>query len=133
VYGVPILLGEGTRRSRGRHRRPRHRRSPGEGQKAPRFFGAACAVELRPGPAARYLRNVGTVPALAAAELHGGDDRPYPLKGYRFIVVDTPEVNAVGMPGGFIAVTAGALRSLQGEGELAAVLAHEVAHVQPAT
>jgi len=81
-------------------------------------------------PAARYLRDVGTVVALAAAEQRTATDRPYPLKGYRFILVESPQVNAVGMPGGFVLVTTGALRAVQGEDELAAILAHEVAHVQ---
>jgi beta-barrel assembly-enhancing protease len=81
-------------------------------------------------PAARYLRDVGTVVALAAAELRTAEDRPYPLKGFRFILVDAPQVNAVGMPGGFVAVTTGAFRAARTEDELAAVIAHEVAHVQ---
>ena len=81
-------------------------------------------------PTARYLRDVGTVLALAAAEQRAPDDRPYPLKGYRFIVVEAPQVNAVGMPGGFVAVTTGALRAVQSEDELASIMAHEIAHVQ---
>ncbi len=86
---------------------------------------------LPPGHAAsRYLRDVGTVVALAAAELREQDDRPYPLKGYRFILVEASQVNAVGMPGGFVAVTSGAFRAVRGEDELAAVLAHEIAHIQ---
>jgi predicted Zn-dependent protease len=80
--------------------------------------------------AARYLRDVGTVVALAAAQQREATDRPYPLKGYRFILVDSPQVNAVGMPGGFVVVTTGAIRAVQSEDELAAILAHEVAHVQ---
>jgi predicted Zn-dependent protease len=80
--------------------------------------------------AARYLRDVGTVVALAAAEQREATDRPYPLRGYRFILVVSPQVNAVGMPGGFVLVTTGALRAVQSEDELAAILAHEVAHVQ---
>jgi predicted Zn-dependent protease len=92
-----------------------------------RLGGAALQPEH---PAARYLRNVGTVLALAAAEQRTPEDRPYPLKGYRFIVVDSPQVNAVGMPGGFVAVTTGAMRASQGEDELAAIVAHEIAHVQ---
>jgi predicted Zn-dependent protease len=81
-------------------------------------------------PAARYLRDVGTVVALAAAELREPDDRPAPLRGWRFIPVESPAVNAVGAPGGFVLVTTGLLRAARSEDELAAVLAHEVAHVQ---
>ena len=92
-----------------------------------RLGGAALQPEH---PAARYLRDVGTVLALAAAELREPADRPYPLKGYRFIVVDSPHVNAVGMPGGFVVVTTGAMRASHGEDELAAIVAHEIAHAQ---
>jgi predicted Zn-dependent protease len=81
-------------------------------------------------PTARYLRDVGTVVALAAAEQRVEEDRPYPMRGYRFIVVESAQVNAVGMPGGFVAVTTGALRAVRSEDELAAIVAHEVAHVQ---
>ncbi|HET9554725.1 MAG TPA: M48 family metallopeptidase [Anaeromyxobacteraceae bacterium] len=81
-------------------------------------------------PASRYLRDVGTVVSLAAAELRQPDDRPAPLRGWRFIPVESPSVNAVGAPGGFVLVTTGLLRAARSEDELAAVLAHEVAHVQ---
>ena len=79
---------------------------------------------------ARYVRNIGTAVALAAAEQRVESDRPYPLNGYRFLLVDSLQINAVGMPGGFVAVTTGALRAARSEDEVAAVLAHEVAHVQ---
>lgn len=92
-----------------------------------RLGGAALAPEH---PASVYVRSVGTVVALAAAELRDEESRPYPLRGYRFIPLDSPSVNAVGAPGGFVVVTAGLLRSVRSEDELAAVLAHEVAHVQ---
>ncbi len=81
-------------------------------------------------PVARYLRDVGAVVALAAADQGAPEDRPYPMKGYRFLVVEAEQVNAVGMPGGFVAVTTGALRAARSEDELAAIVAHEIAHVQ---
>jgi predicted Zn-dependent protease len=81
-------------------------------------------------PASVYLRRVGAVVALAAAELRDEESRPYPLRGYRFIPVESAAVNAVGAPSGFVAVTTGLLRAARSEDELAAVLAHEVAHVQ---
>ncbi len=80
--------------------------------------------------ASLYVRRVGTLVALAAAELRDDASRPYPLEGYRFIPVESAAVNAVGAPGGFVAVTTGLLRAARSEDELAAVLAHEVAHVQ---
>ena len=48
---------------------------------------------------------------------------------YRFTVLDSPEVNAFALPGGFIYVTRGILAYLNSEAELAAVLGHEIGHV----
>ena len=53
--------------------------------------------------------------------------RPY--LDYRFGILDNGEVNAFACPGGLILVTRGLLESTHGEDELAAVLAHEIAHV----
>ncbi len=47
---------------------------------------------------------------------------------YRFRLVDTPMVNAITLPGGHIYVTSGLILSVQSEGELAGVLAHEIGH-----
>ena len=49
---------------------------------------------------------------------------------YQFFVVNTSDVNAFAMPGGFVYVTAGMLAFLQDEAELAAVMGHEIAHVE---
>jgi beta-barrel assembly-enhancing protease len=48
---------------------------------------------------------------------------------WTFVVLDTDGVNAFAAPGGFIHITKGALALIQSEGELADVLAHEIAHV----
>ena len=48
---------------------------------------------------------------------------------YRFTVLDTPDVNAFALPGGFIYITRGILAYLNSEAELAAVLGHEIGHV----
>ena len=48
---------------------------------------------------------------------------------YKFVVVDSPEVNAFALPGGYVFVNQGAVKAARTEGELAGVLAHEVAHV----
>ncbi len=55
--------------------------------------------------------------------------RPAIFKGYRFIALDSDEVNAFATPGGHVLVTRGLLRLAESEDELAAVLAHEIAHV----
>lgn len=48
---------------------------------------------------------------------------------YRFTVLDSKEVNAFALPGGYIYITRGLMAYLKSEAELAAVLGHEIGHV----
>jgi len=48
---------------------------------------------------------------------------------YRFTVLDSDEVNAFALPGGYIYITRGLMAYLNSEAELAAVLGHESGHV----
>ena len=48
---------------------------------------------------------------------------------YRFRVIDSPQVNAFALPGGHVFVYSGLLRVLRDESQLAAILGHEIAHV----
>lgn len=48
---------------------------------------------------------------------------------FHFAVVKSPGINAFSTPGGYIFITTGALNIINDEAELAAVLAHEIAHV----
>lgn len=48
---------------------------------------------------------------------------------YHFVIVDDEAVNAMAFPGGYIYIFRGMMTFLKSEEELAAVLAHEVAHV----
>ena len=72
--------------------------------------------------ARRYVNLVGQSLAVASP-------RPDVYLGYTFEILDSDEINALATPGGHIFVTRGMLRLTQTEDELAAVLAHEVAHV----
>lgn len=54
-------------------------------------------------------------------------DRPQLI--YRFTVLDSPEVNAFALPGGYIYITRGILAYMNSEAEMAAVLGHEIGHV----
>lgn len=57
-------------------------------------------------------------------------DCPETFGGYHFLLLDSDEVNAFAAPGGLILVTRGMLRCCENEDELAAVLAHEICHVE---
>ena len=54
----------------------------------------------------------------------------YLYKGYYVAVLDTDDINAMATPGGHIFVTKGLIDLTNSEDELAAVIAHEVAHIQ---
>lgn len=73
--------------------------------------------------ATTYLNLLGQSLALAS-------DKPETFGGYRFLILDSDEINAFAAPGGFIFVTRGMLRLCRNEDELAAVLAHEIGHIQ---
>ncbi|MFN0085969.1 MAG: M48 family metalloprotease [Blastocatellia bacterium] len=66
-----------------------------------------------------YVRQLGAKLAAKAA----GEAFPY-----QFRVVATREINAFALPGGFLFVNAGAIAAARNEGELAGVMAHEIAH-----
>ena len=48
---------------------------------------------------------------------------------YHFKIVDIPGVNALSIPGGWVYVTEGMMRFARSDDELAAVLAHELTHI----
>ncbi len=56
-------------------------------------------------------------------------DRPEIYSGYRFLALDSLEINAFATPGGHILVSRGLLACARSEDELAAILAHEIVHV----
>lgn len=70
----------------------------------------------------RYVNEVGQAVARKSS-------RPQTFRGYHFAVLDTSEPNAFACPGGTILITRGLMKNCANEDELAAVLAHEVAHV----
>src|SRR5690606_32173243 len=48
---------------------------------------------------------------------------------FTFFVVRSNEINAFAAPGGYIGVNVGLMNAMHTEDELAAVIAHEIAHV----
>lgn len=52
-----------------------------------------------------------------------------PTLEWHFTVVDSPDVNAFALPGGYIYVTRGIMAYLNSEAQLAGVIGHEIGHV----
>ncbi len=52
-----------------------------------------------------------------------------PTATFTFTVLDSPDINAFALPGGFIYVNRGLLAYLETEAELAGVIAHEIGHI----
>ena len=48
---------------------------------------------------------------------------------FKFTVIDSPEINAFALPGGYVYINRGLLAYLNSEAELAAVLGHEIGHI----
>lgn len=48
---------------------------------------------------------------------------------WTFTVLDSPEVNAFALPGGYVYITRGILAYLDSEAELAGVVGHEIGHI----
>ena len=67
-----------------------------------------------------YIQNLGTK---LASQIDTRDQT------FTFFIVNDPTINAFAGPGGYIGVHTGLISAAQTEGELASVLAHEIAHV----
>ena len=67
-----------------------------------------------------YINEIGH---RIASQTNDGD------RSFTFFVVDDSRINAFALPGGFIGVHTGLIEASRNEGELAGVLAHEIAHV----
>lgn len=88
-----------------------------------RQYSAEIAKEMPPYENAALNTLVQSVGEKLAAHSHRTD------LIYRFTVVDSTQVNAFALPGGYIYITRGLLAYLNSEAELAAVLGHEIGHV----
>lgn len=69
---------------------------------------------------AAYVSELGR--ALATRSERSGLD-------YTFKVVDSPEINAFALPGGFVYLNRGLIEAADNESEVAGVLGHEIGHV----
>jgi predicted Zn-dependent protease len=91
-----------------------------------RSVGAVIVNRYKPYPnpqANGYMNLLGQALAMAS-------DRPETFGGYHFLILDSDEINAFATPGGFVFVSRGMLRCCRTEDAVAAVLAHEIGHVQ---
>lgn len=91
-----------------------------------RTVGAVIVHKYKPynNPATnRYINLLGQTLAKAS-------DLPETYGGYHFLILDSDEINAFAASGGFIFITRGMLRCCLSENATAAVLAHEIGHVQ---
>lgn len=52
-----------------------------------------------------------------------------PQLPWSFTVLDSPDINAFALPGGYIYVTRGIVAQVQDEAELAGIIGHEIGHV----
>ena len=68
----------------------------------------------------RYVASLGKLLQLTSEQ---------PEPPFTFVILDTPEVNAFALPGGYIHVTRGLMALANDEAELAGVIAHEIGHV----
>jgi beta-barrel assembly-enhancing protease len=67
---------------------------------------------------------------LLGQTIAAASDTPELFAGYHFLVLDTEEINAFATPGGHIFITHGLIGCTRTEDGLAAILAHEIAHLQ---
>ena len=74
-------------------------------------------------PANEYLNLLGQTLAQVS-------EMPEIFLGYRFLVLNSNEINAFATPGGHIFITRGLLRCCRNEDAVAAILAHEIGHIQ---
>ncbi len=72
--------------------------------------------------ATTYVNEVGQAVAKKSS-------MPRTYRGYHFGILETSDPNAYACPGGIILITRGLIKECQNEDELAAVLAHEAAHI----
>lgn len=70
-----------------------------------------------------YLNKICTA-------ITSSSEMPYLYNGYHVAIIDTDEINAISTPGGHILISRGLLSCTDSEDAVAAVIAHEIAHIQ---
>ncbi len=93
------------------------------------LLGRAVAARILSRFPPRYSRPLDLYVNRVGLVLAANSERPETYGGYRFLVLDTADPISFAAPGGYIFISRGALQALPSEDALAAILAHEVAHV----
>ena len=91
-----------------------------------RSVAATVLVTYKPYDSAKaneYLNQLGQT-------LSQFGTKPETFGGYHFVLLNTEEINAFSAPGGLVMISRGMVRLCKNEDELAAVLAHEIGHVE---
>ncbi|MCR4316087.1 MAG: M48 family metalloprotease [Planctomycetes bacterium] len=80
----------------------------------------------------QYINTIGNYIAVNSTPQFRPEERlgANAVGKWYFTVVESPEVNAFALPGGFILITTGMLKTVKNEDELACILGHEITHVE---
>lgn len=83
----------------------------------------AVLQQMPPYPDARVQAYVDTLGQKLARQSHRSHLQ------WSFTVLDSPDINAFALPGGFVYVTRGIMAYMESEADLAGVIGHEIGHV----
>jgi beta-barrel assembly-enhancing protease len=91
-----------------------------------RSVGAVVLTKYRPHDISQVNQYVNVL----GQTLAQASDLPNIFGGYHFLVLNSDDINAFATPSGLVFVTRGLLRCCRSEDGLAAVLAHEIGHIE---
>lgn len=92
-------------------------------------LGRLCAARVLSNQSAVPFQDLSGYVNTLGKYLAMHSQSPQIYKGYQFVVLNGSAPQAISTPGGFVLISMGMLSLAQTEDELAAVLAHEIAHI----
>jgi beta-barrel assembly-enhancing protease len=93
------------------------------------FIGRAVAANILAGKTAMFSWDAVDYVNRVGAVLAGFSPKPETFGGWHFMILDDQGINALSCPGGIVLINRGLSDLAQNEDELAAILAHEIAHI----